>query len=423
MKRPTVASLKKVNAENLAGLGAERLAEILVAAAQTRPELKRRLRMELAAEQGAQHLSPEIDKRLGSLETSRSKVSWRQRPSFVRDLDALRALIVDRLSGLDRPGALARLWAFMELSRRLSSRVRDRDGELAAVFARAAENIGDLLAPGPAPDAAHALVEALARNPAAWAVWLPVLLPRIGPETAAIAQRELQGRPDPTPGLILLIRQLADATGDADAFAATFPEAALKRPAAAAEVASRLLAAGRIAAAGQVLQAAQPAPSSMGHLSLRPKPNEIDDDWETVWIDYLEQSGQAQLAQDARWASFQRTLRIERARDFTRRLSDFEDVEAEGRAFDYAAQHPDFERALTFLMDWPALSEAARMIVARPDDVVVTPDRAELWAAKLRARQPSAAAILLRKAAAVAARRRDFTTSERLTQEADTIDG
>lgn len=109
MKRPTVASLKKVTPENLTALGAERLAEILVAAALTRPELKRRLRMELAAEQGAEHLLSEVDKRLSSLETSRSKVSWRQRPTFVRDLDALRVLIAQRLAGLDPAAALNRM--------------------------------------------------------------------------------------------------------------------------------------------------------------------------------------------------------------------------------------------------------------------------------------------------------------------------
>ena len=63
MKRPTTASLKRVTPENLATLGVQRLAAILVAASEGRPELKRRLRMELAAEQGADHLAPEIDKR------------------------------------------------------------------------------------------------------------------------------------------------------------------------------------------------------------------------------------------------------------------------------------------------------------------------------------------------------------------------
>ena len=49
MKTPTVASLKKVTPDNLARLD-ERLAEIVAEAADTRPDLKRRLRMELAAE-------------------------------------------------------------------------------------------------------------------------------------------------------------------------------------------------------------------------------------------------------------------------------------------------------------------------------------------------------------------------------------
>jgi hypothetical protein len=78
MKKPTAASLKKVTPQNLAKLGADRLAEILIETAQVRPELKRRLRMELAAEQGAEHLVVEVDKRLASLETSRGRIAWRQ---------------------------------------------------------------------------------------------------------------------------------------------------------------------------------------------------------------------------------------------------------------------------------------------------------------------------------------------------------
>lgn len=141
MKRPTTASLKKVTPENLAMLGTERLAEILVAAAEARPELKRRLRMELAAEQGADHLAPEIDRRLASLETTRGKISWRQRPSFVRDLDGLRVLIVDRLAGLDRAAALSRMWVFMGVARRVGARLRDKDGHLATVFDQAGKSV------------------------------------------------------------------------------------------------------------------------------------------------------------------------------------------------------------------------------------------------------------------------------------------
>jgi nitrogen regulatory protein PII len=71
MKQPGKGSQKKVTVENLVGLGAQRMAEILVGVAETRVDLKRRLRMELAAEQGPAALVAEVDKRLGSFETSR----------------------------------------------------------------------------------------------------------------------------------------------------------------------------------------------------------------------------------------------------------------------------------------------------------------------------------------------------------------
>jgi len=418
MKRPTVASLKKVTPENLAGLGAERLAEILVSAAETKPELKRRLRMELAAVQGAEHLALEIDKRLGSLETSRSKVSWRQRPSFVRDMDVLRGLIAERLAGLDPAAALKRMWELMGTARRVGARVRDRDGELGGVFQRAAGDIGALLARAEPGRAAAELVEAMARNPAAWAAWLPATLEQARPELAGAALRLMVERVGEAPGLLLLVRQLADAAGEVDAYAATFTGDSIRVPANAAEVGRRLLDAGRVEDAGKVLEAARP---KTGGRLWRGKAAAPDFGWESVWIDWLDRSGQGDAAQEARWASFERTLSVERAKAFVRRLADFDDVEAEEKAFAHAARHEDFARGLRFLMDWPAYGEAGRMILARPDEIEVSPEDAELWAARLRARQPKAAHLLLRKAAAQAFRRRDFKTCDRLTHEAEAI--
>jgi len=409
MKTPTVASLKKVNAENLARLGAERLAAIVADAAETRPDLKRRLRMELAAAQGSEHLALELDKRLATLEGSRSKISWRKRPSFVSDLETLRALIAERLAELDPVAALARMWPFMQLARRLGSRVRDKDGGVAAVFDRAAADIGRLLGERHDARAIDGLVDAIADNPAAWTAWLPAALasaPKPALEMLLARLRERQGG---TPGWAAVLRQAADAAGDVDAFLTTLTAQAARTPAIAAEAARRLLAAGRVDEAGRLLQAAT-------------KTAEPDFDWESAWIDYLDAAGQGEAAQAARWASFERTLSAERVRAFARRLPDFEDVEAEHRAFDHAARDPDLRRALGFLMEWPALPEAATLIQARADELQIPPEQAELWAGKLRARQPNAAHTLLRKTAAAAFRRRDFATCDRLTQEADTIE-
>ena len=114
-------------------LGAERLAEILADVADTRVDLKRRLRMDLAAQEGPGPLTVEIDKRLSAFETSRGQITWRQAPAFLRDLDALRDLIVARLAPLDASAAIDRLWRFMAAAPQSYGRYRERNGELEAV--------------------------------------------------------------------------------------------------------------------------------------------------------------------------------------------------------------------------------------------------------------------------------------------------
>lgn len=76
--------------------------------AETRVDLKRRLRMALAGEEGAPPLAAQIDKRLGAFETSRAKITWRQRPASFRGLDALGELTADRLAPMDPAAAIER---------------------------------------------------------------------------------------------------------------------------------------------------------------------------------------------------------------------------------------------------------------------------------------------------------------------------
>lgn len=415
MKKPSAASLKKVTPENLVGLGAERLAEILAEVAETRVDLKRRLRMELAADLGPEHLVPEIDKRLHAFETSKGHVTWRQKPAFIRDLDALRALIV-RLARGEPDAAAERLWRFLATDTQVGRRLCEREDAVAAVYLRAAADLGQLLAHRDPQLTANALVEAAANRPQAWAQWLPAVLEPVPPQLAALALSGAVAMKIGAPGWTMVLRHFADAAGDISAVKATYSPAALKTPAVAIEIARRHLAAGELDQAGEALRLAAPKPGLLGRL---PAP---DFDWETAWIGYLQAAGQGEAAQAVRWASFQRTLDVGRAKAFTGALSDFDDVEAEAQAFAYAAEHADFERGLEFLMQWPALADASRMILSRPDDIKVAPEKAELWAGKLRRRFPAAAHLLLRRAATAAFKRREFKTSERLTQEADSID-
>jgi hypothetical protein len=198
-------------------------------------------------------------------------VSWRKRAGFVSDLDVLRGLIAERLAELDAGAALERLWSFMDLARRLGMRVRDRDGRLGDIFLRAAADIGALAGRVQEPVAAGALAEAVARSPVSWIDWLPIVLEHAPPSLARPTLDRLRSRADLSTSAMAVLRRLADAAGDVEAFLASFTPEALKTPQIAAEAARRMLEAGEVEAAGRLLRDAAPASSSASRSAIRPR--------------------------------------------------------------------------------------------------------------------------------------------------------
>jgi hypothetical protein len=93
-----MASKKTITFHNLAALGPERLAAILVNLAEADAEIKRRLRLELAAQVGGDSIAAEIGKRITALRKARSFVDWQKRRDFVKDLDLQRRMITDRVA-------------------------------------------------------------------------------------------------------------------------------------------------------------------------------------------------------------------------------------------------------------------------------------------------------------------------------------
>jgi hypothetical protein len=81
-----MASKKTVTLDNLVALGPERLAAILVEVADGDAEIKRRLRLELAAQAGDDTIAAEISKCLTALRSARSFVDWQQHRDFVKVL-------------------------------------------------------------------------------------------------------------------------------------------------------------------------------------------------------------------------------------------------------------------------------------------------------------------------------------------------
>ena len=72
-------SQKILNPKNLAALGADRLAALLIEVSTGSADIKRRLRMELSYNLGASELAYDVRKRLAAISKSKARVSWRKR--------------------------------------------------------------------------------------------------------------------------------------------------------------------------------------------------------------------------------------------------------------------------------------------------------------------------------------------------------
>lgn len=98
-----------------------------------------------------------------------------------------------------------------------------------------------------------------------------------------------------------------------------------------------------------------------------------------------------------RWDCFERSLSASHLRAYLKRLPDFDDVTAEEKALDHAQAFPSRLQALHFLVSWPALERAARLVMDHPGEwdgdyyELLTPA-----ADALAAKYPLATTLLLR---------------------------
>lgn len=394
--RPTAAR-KSLTAANLAALGADRLAGLLLEVAADDPRWKRRLRMELAAEVGAPDLALEIDKRLTALETSRVKVSWRKRPALIDDLLDLHRMIVTRLAAFDPGLGFDRLILWLDLYTALQLRVKDPKNELAEVFHGAAAALGPLSVEAGAERAAPPLLDALLTRLSDWSRWVGAAAPTLDVPAAKVLVRALiANRPAPTGRLALVVRRLADRAGDLDAWLLTYPPAERVKPEIGAEIARRLALAGRAAEARAALDASKPVSAPSSRWTKPTDPPEPPEAWRLAEIIVLEVEGRADDAQAARWALFERSLSPALLKDIVGRLADFDDVVALDRAFQIAAEHINPGAGMRFLIDWPALREAATMAQARAAELTGRGEVSALWIARLEPRHAAAALALVR---------------------------
>jgi len=411
-------SKKTLNAKNLQDLGAERLAEILMEAGAGDAALKRRLRWELAAAASPEDLTREVRKRLTTLARSKGFIEWHHHKAFVSDLDAQRQAIL-RVSETDPAEALDLLWRFMALADATYRRCDDSNGAVGEVFRAACRDLGPVArAAAIAPTAlAEQIRRALSENDyGQYDGLIETLAPALGPaglghlkDLVVAWSREPVARPPEAERVVvawgrggamyadelaehrrdgtirLALAAIADAEGDVDAFMAQHGDKARRVPAVAVAFARRLLAAGRAEDALRALEAVED------------RPGRVPFEWEEARIDVLEALGRPDEAQAFRWTCFERSLDPEHLRAYLKRLPDFEDLEAEERARSHALAYPNAHHGLMFLTAWPALDQAAALVLARAgewdgDFYEILAPAAEA----LEARHPLAATILLR---------------------------
>ncbi len=137
-----MASTKPLNAANLERLGAARLATLLIEVATGDAGIKRRLRLALAGEAGADEAAHAIGKRLWTIAKSRSRIDWRKVKGVAGDLAAQHRAIVDLVAPRDPGAALDLLWRFVACAGPVYARSNDGSGRLAEVFDAATASLG-----------------------------------------------------------------------------------------------------------------------------------------------------------------------------------------------------------------------------------------------------------------------------------------
>ena len=415
-----MASKTTLNAENLEALGVQRLAQLLMEIADGDGATKRRLRLELTAQEAPEAMAAEVRKRLTQIARSRSFADWRRVRELAVDLEAQHRAIIDKVAKIDAAEALELTWRFMEMAETVHGRCDDSNGAVGEVFRDACRDLGPLTqAAKPDPVAlADRVFAALNENGyGQYDHLIETLRPSLGAKGLDHLKRrftELARAPVERPSsekrkvigwgtggplyedeikarrrestVRLALREIADVQGDVDAFIDQYDERTRKVPRIAAEIARRLLAARRAEDALRTLEAADHRRSDWP-----------DFDWEDAQIDVLEALGRTNEAQAARWSCFERALSAEHLRAYLKRLPEFEDVEAEARALDYAGRYSSLLQALAFLVSWPALDRAARVVTARAAEL--DGDYYEMLAPSadaLAAKHPLAATLALR---------------------------
>jgi hypothetical protein len=384
-----MASETTLNAKNLALLGVDRLAELLLELATGDAAAKRRLRLELVGRSGGSGVAAEVRKRLASIAKSRSFLDWRKVKPLAQDLEMQRTAVMAHVSPTRPAEAFELLWRLIDLAPSIYGRCDDSNGTIGTIIALARTDLGGIAAQAkldPHDLAERVFVGVCSNDYGQFDGLIALVADALGHEGLDLLKTKFQElaakRPAKPSGanhrvigigprgpifesdyeanretrlVQKALTQIADALGDVDGYAASFSADDCANPAVAAQIAERLLSANRAPEAMAALRLAENTFRQGGYWP----------DWQRVWIDTLDGLGRSAEAQETRWAVFERSLNAGYLRAHLKRLPDFDDEEAEIRALAHVAQSKGVHQALAFFIDWPAHARASELVLTR----------------------------------------------------------
>ncbi|MEO9633740.1 MULTISPECIES: DUF6880 family protein [Alphaproteobacteria] len=371
MARKSTLSISK-----LAELGAEKLAQIILAEAERNAGFRRLVKAALAGKSGPEAIAKLIDRRISGLERGKSFIEWDKARVFRDDLRSLIETIGSELGPVAPALAVDRLLRFIATHERLFERIDDSSGYVQDVYYQAIKAVGVLVQTLSGPEAnllPDRIMSSLGESTHGYLSDLTVVVaPHLPQETLsqwdgnlqqAIADRlaeEKNNRPDNWFDTMTFqwagMRQtIAIARGDLDLLVALEEQKPrhMQRP---LGIAAHLLKAGHASDALDWVR--KPGPRAFDE-ALSPKRVSLE-------ARILDALGEKSAAQVLRWRCFEAILSAGILREYLKQLPDFEDIEAEERAHILALETAKPEVALQFFLDWPRLDLAAKLIEAHP---------------------------------------------------------
>lgn len=374
--------------ETLTEIGVEKLARLVLDEAERSAPFRKLVSAALAARKGPEAVAKIIDRRLGALEKARGFIDWDKARPFRDDLAATVMTISDELGEASPVMAIERLLRFIATHEPVFERVDDSSGYVQEVYHDAIAALG-VLAPRLEPqdvarlpdrimgmlgtsshgylvNAAQAVAEHLPKETLRrWDADLAALQSKQEAEDAKAKDRYRFSNASQYRSIRQII---ADVPGDLDGLIA-LEEKKHPNTQDTTGIAERLLEAGRAREALdwvrrektgglKYLSAADMADGVAPRDALSPRRTHLE-------ATILEALGEGDAAQSLRWTTFEDTLDADTLKEYIAALPDFEDFAALDRAFAHALVTPSIYNALAFLVEWPRLDLAAKLVIDR----------------------------------------------------------